>query len=76
MYKRKNTNNVKVKMNEKVIIAIVFICFILTLTFSVISFYKSKQNQVGIIEKSLEDHGNQCKESIEEYFEYSLKLFG
>ena len=65
MYKRKNTNNVKVKMNEKVIIAIVFICFILTLTFSVISFYKSKQNQVGIIEKSLEDHGNQCKESIE-----------
>ena len=49
MYKRKNTNNVKVKMNEKVIIAIVFICFILTLTFSVISFYKSKQNQVGII---------------------------
>ena len=74
MYKRKNTNNVKVKMNEKVIIAIVFICFILTLTFSVISFYKSKQNQVGIIEKSLEDHGNQCKESIEEYFEYSFKI--
>lgn len=74
MYKRKNTNNVKVKMNEKVIIAIVFICFILTLTFSVISFYKSKQNQVGIIEKSLEDNGNQCKESIEEYFEYSFKI--
>lgn len=74
MCKRKSSNNISVKTTEKIIMVIVFLCFISTLIFSLISFYKSKQNQISVIEKSLQEDAKICKEFIEEYFEYNFRI--
>lgn len=50
------------------------ICFILTLTFSALSFYKAKQNQISVIETSLQEVTDELSNSIDEYFKYNFKI--
>lgn len=65
---------IKVKTADKLIIFISFLCFITSLSFSLISFYSSKKNQINLKETDLKQYSNECKNYIDQYFEYNFNI--
>lgn len=74
MYRNKISNTIKVSLVDKIIILTTFICFMATLVFSLLSFYKAKQNQIRIVERSLQQYADECKNSIDQYFQYNFQV--
>lgn len=64
----------KIKVIDIVIILITFLCFIGMMMCSLISFYNSKENQIKLKESYLQQYTNECKNSIDEYFEYNFDI--
>ena len=74
MSKVKVSYKIKVKTSDKIIIFITFLCFMATLTFSLISFYNYKENQINLKETALKQYSNECKNSIDQYFQYNFDV--
>ena len=62
----------KVKVLEIIIIFITFICFTATLILNGVYFYNSKQYQFKLKENDLQQYANECKNFIDQYFEYNF----
>lgn len=74
MRKVRVSYKIKVKTSDKFIIFITFLCFIATLSFSLISFYNSRKNQINLKEIDLKQYSNECKNSIDQYFKYNFDV--
>ncbi|WP_166484627.1 sensor domain-containing diguanylate cyclase [Clostridium cuniculi] len=64
----------KVKLLDIIIIFMTFLCFIGTLTLNVVHFYNSKQTQLKLKENDLQQYANECKNFIDQYFEYNFNI--
>lgn len=64
----------KVKLLDIIIIFMTFLCFIGTLTLNVVYFYNSKQTQLKLKENDLQQYANECKNFIDQYFEYNFNI--
>lgn len=62
----------KAKVIDLVLLIITFLCFILMSIFSLISFYNSRENSIELKEINLQQYADECKNSIDEYFEYNF----
>lgn len=74
MSKIKVSYKIKVKTSDKIIFFITFLCFMATLTFSLMSFYNYKENQIKLKEIALKQYSNECKNSIDQYFQYNFNI--
>lgn len=62
----------KVKVIYIVLLIITFLCFMQMLIFSLVSFYDSRQNGIKLAENNLQQYVTECKNSIDEYFQYNF----
>lgn len=65
---------IKLKRSDIILIFITFFCFISMVTFSLISFYNFRKNQIIIRQKDLQQYANEYKNSIDDYFRYNFNI--